>query len=249
MQYPIAQLPGALALVGFQTAPTAEAAHPTNLYRYPIRCIVSKLTAGIWVNFGTNRSPWGKTDMKGLRLILCSLIFTFTFLATSAFAQDVSYNFDMTADFSKYKTYHWEKHPNSADIDPLTISQLSAALDTELAKKGLTRMEQGTTDLAIVYQLAVKSEKELTTFSSGYGMGAGWGGSWYGGSGTTTTSVNNITVGTLALDIYDASTKKLIWRGVATKTLDTGAKPEKRQKNMAKGAAKLLKQYPPMVKK
>jgi len=187
--------------------------------------------------------------MKALRLTLCTLFFTLTFLTASAYAQDVSYNFDQMADFTKYKTYHWEKHPNSVDIDPLTVSQLTAALDTELSKKGLTRQEQGNTDLAIVYQLAVKNEKELTTFSSGYGMGAGWGGSWYGGSGTTTTTVNTITVGTLALDIYDATSKKLIWRGVATKSLDTGAKPEKRQKNMAKGAAKLLKKYPPMVKK
>jgi len=187
--------------------------------------------------------------MKPICLIRCPLFIALFFVAASAFAQDVSYNFDKTVDFTKYKTYHWEKHPNSADIDPLTVTQLAAALDAELAKKGLKRMEQGTTDLAIVYQLAVKNEKELTTFSSGYGMGPGWGGSWYGGSGTTTTTVNTITVGTLALDVYDASSKKLVWRGVATKTLDTGAKPEKRQKNMAKGAEKLLKKYPPVVKK
>jgi len=187
--------------------------------------------------------------MKSICLIRCPLFIALFFVAASAFAQDVSYNFDKTVDFTKYKTYHWEKHPNSADIDPLTVTQLVAALDAELAKKGLKVMEQGTTDLAIVYQLAVKNEKELTTFSSGYGMGPGWGGSWYGGSGTTTTTVNTITVGTLALDIYDASSKKLVWRGVATKTLDTGAKPEKRQKNMAKGAEKLLKKYPPVVKK
>jgi len=187
--------------------------------------------------------------MKPLRWTFPSMFVAILLFASPVFAQDVSYNFDKMADFTKYKTYHWEKHPNSADIDPLTVMQLSAALDAELAKKGLKRIEQGNTDLAIVYQLAVKNEKELTSFSSGYGMGAGWGGSWYGGGGTTTTSVNTITVGTLALDIYDASSKNLIWRSVATKTLDTGAKPEKRQKNMAKAAAKLLKNYPPVVKK
>jgi Domain of unknown function (DUF4136) len=186
--------------------------------------------------------------MKSLRLILPSAIFVILALSTSALAQDVSFNFDSTADFTKYKTYHWEKHPNSKDLDDLTMTQLGAALDAELAKKGLTKKNDGNSDLAIVYQLAVKQEKELTTFSSGYGMGPGWGGSWYGGTGTSTTSVNTITNGTLALDIYDASSKKLVWRGVATKSLDTNAKPEKRQKNMAKGAEKLLKKYPPVVK-
>jgi hypothetical protein len=188
--------------------------------------------------------------MKSFRVILPSVIFTILFLSVSAFAQDVSFNFDMTADFTKYKTYHWERHPNSKDLDDLTMSQLGAAFDAELAKKGLTKRTDGNSDLAIVYQVSVKQDKELTTFSSGYGMGPGWGGSWYGygGTSTSTTSVSTITNGTVALDIYDANSKKLVWRGVATKSIDTNAKPEKRQKNMAKGAQKLLKNYPPVVK-
>jgi hypothetical protein len=105
-----------------------------------------------------------------------SAIVAMLLFAASAFAQDVSFNFDMTADFTKYKTYHWEKHPNSKDLDELMMSQLGAALDAELAKKGLTKKTDGTSDLAIVYQVAVKQEKELSTFSSGYSTGPGWGG-------------------------------------------------------------------------
>jgi hypothetical protein len=45
--------------------------------------------------------------------------------------------------------------------------------------------------------------------------------------------------------MYDPSKKQLVWRGVASKTLDTKAKPDKRQKNLQKAAAKLLKNYPP----
>jgi Domain of unknown function (DUF4136) len=188
--------------------------------------------------------------MRSLRLILPGMFVAKLFFAASVFAQDVSFNFDKTADFTKYKTYHWEKHPQSADIDQLTATQLGAALEAELTKKGLTKKDSGTTDMVIVYQLAVKNDKELNTFSSGYAMGPGYGGGWYGaGGGTTTTTVSTITVGTLNLDMYDAAKKTLVWRGVATKTLDTGAKPDKKQKNMAKGAEKLLKNYPPVVKK
>src|SRR5271155_451458 len=42
---------------------------------------------------------------------------------------------------------------------------------------------------------------------------------------------------------YDGK-KQLIWRGTAKKTIDPGTKPEKRQKNIENGAAKLLKNYP-----
>jgi hypothetical protein len=58
-----------------------------------------------------------------------------------------------------------------------------------------------------------------------------------------------IHIGQIALDMYDAPEKKLVWRGEASKTLDENAKPEKRQKNLKKGVEKLLKNYPPPVKK
>jgi hypothetical protein len=41
----------------------------------------------------------------------------------------------------------------------------------------------------------------------------------------------------------------LVWRGLASKTLDPKAKPEKQQKNLAKAVKKLLKNYPPPAKK
>ncbi len=39
----------------------------------------------------------------------------------------------------------------------------------------------------------------------------------------------------LVLDMYDPAAKQLVWRGKASKTLDENAKPDKRQKNLAKG--------------
>ena len=184
--------------------------------------------------------------MKTHRLILLLL-----FLATSAFAQDVTYNFDSAADFSRYKTYRWAKHPQSVDIDEITLNKLSAAFDAELARKGLIKTESATSDLVIVYQLAVTQEKEINSYSSGWATGGpGWrtGGAGIYGSGTTTSTVSTISIGSLNLDIYDAPRKHLVWRGVATKTLDPKVKPEKQDKNIAKAAEKLMKNYPPKKK-
>ncbi|HVP00311.1 MAG TPA: DUF4136 domain-containing protein [Bryobacteraceae bacterium] len=179
---------------------------------------------------------------------------SFTFLLTLclggvALAQDIRYNFDPSADFTKYKTYRWAQHPNSLKLDQLTLSQMGAAFDAELAKKGLQRVAGDSSDLVIVYQFGTQQEKELTTFDSGYAYGPGWRGGYYGGGGGFTTSTTStIVVGAVDLDMYDAATKKLIWRGSATKTLDPKAKPDKQKKNMAKAAEKLLKKYPPPKK-
>lgn len=71
-----------------------------------------------------------------------------------------------------------------------------------------------------------------------------------GGMNTTTTtgSTSTIYIGTLDVDMYDSKGKDLVWRGTASKTIDTKAKPDKQQKNIQKSVAKLLKNYPPPQK-
>jgi hypothetical protein len=103
--------------------------------------------------------------------------------------------------------------------------------------------------LFVGYQPAVGTEKQFTSYNTGWGYGPGWGGGWYGGAGGMTTGqTSTIYVGQLGLDMYDAAKKELVWRGVASKTIDPKAKPDKRQKNLAKAVAKLLKNYPPKAK-
>jgi hypothetical protein len=68
------------------------------------------------------------------------------------------------------------------------------------------------------------------------------------GTSTTYGSTSTVYVGQLDVSIYDSAQKQLVWRGVATKTLDTKAKPEKKQKNIGKAVQKLLKNFPPKPK-
>jgi len=58
--------------------------------------------------------------------------------AGAAFGQDVRYNFDKNADFSKFKTYKWVSIKDAPKVNDLTEKQIIAAVDAELAAKGLT---------------------------------------------------------------------------------------------------------------
>jgi uncharacterized protein DUF4136 len=183
--------------------------------------------------------------MKTLLALSLMLLFGSTGIAL---AQDVRYNFDKNADFSSFKTYRWVTVKQASKTSDLLDRQIKAALDIELSKKGLTLVDgDGPSDLAIAYQTAIDQEKQFYAFDTGWGYGPGWyGGGWYGGGGGMTTGqTSTIYVGQLALDIYHVGPKSLVWRGVASKTLDTNAKPDKQQKNLAKAVAKLLKNYPP----
>jgi hypothetical protein len=65
------------------------------------------------------------------------------------------------------------------------------------------------------------------------------------GGGMTTGSTSTIYIGTLVVDMYESAKQDLVWRGTASKTIDSKAKPEKQQKNLRKAVHKLLKNYPP----
>jgi hypothetical protein len=171
------------------------------------------------------------------------------FCGIFSWAQDVTYNFDQQADFSKYKTYKWVTAKGEEQLDELNAKLVVAAIDKQLSLKGLTKTEEESADLYVRYQFALSQEKQMNTYDTGYGMGPGWGGRWYGGTGMSTTTTSTIQIGSIAVDMYDPAKKQLVWRGIATKQIDVKAKPDKREKNLDKGMAKLLKNYPPPVKK
>ena len=169
-----------------------------------------------------------------------------------AFGQDVRYNFDKNTDFSKFKTYKWVSIKDAAKLNDLVDKQIMDAVDAELATKGLTKVGDDSANLYIGYQAAIGQEKQFTSYSSDWGYGGGWyRGGWYGGAGgmsTTSGQTSTIYVGQLVVDMYDSAGKDLVWRGVASKTIDEKAKPDKQEKNLKKAVAKLLKNYPPKVK-
>jgi len=169
--------------------------------------------------------------------------------AVSASAQDVKYNFMAGTDFSKYKTYKWVRIPRLEYPNQILDEQIMQAIDAQLALKGLTRTEAENPDLYVAYQAAVNQSQQWNSYSTGGGWGYGRWGGWGGGMETTTTTSSIIKTGTLNLDIYDVAAKNQIWRGEASKTLGSGKDPQKVQKNLSKAMAKLLKNYPPPVKK
>ena len=165
-------------------------------------------------------------------------------------AQKVTYDYEKSADFKSYKTY---AHKDGTKVgQPLIDDRIVAAIDTQLASKGLTK--SANPDIYVVYHVAFDKEKDISTFSSGLGggygpYGYGWGGGWSGGMGTSTTTVRDILVGTLVVDIADAKKNTMVWRGMATKEVNTTASPEKRDKSINDGMKKVFKNYPPKPKK
>lgn len=187
---------------------------------------------------------------KNSLIVMAAAVLLLWSVSTSA--QDVKYNFVAGTNFSKYKTYKWVRVPNAQYPNQILDGQIMQSIDSQLALKGLSRTEADNPDLYVAYQAAVSQEQQWNSYSND--MGGGWGygrwGGWGGGMSTTTTTTSStINIGTINLDFYDVAAKNQIWRGAATKTLGSGKDPKKVQKNLDKAMAKMLKNYPPPVKK
>src|SRR5215469_8669488 len=152
-------------------------------------------------------------------------------------SQDVRTNAMPGTDFSKYHTYKWVTIQGASHPNQIVDAEIKQSVDAQLAAKGLTKTDSDKVDLYVGYQTAVDQQKQW----NGYGEGGGW--RWGGGMATATSSTIN--VGTLVVDLYDPSTKQLVWSGTATKTIDPSSNQQKNEKNLNKAMAKLFKNYPP----
>jgi len=150
-------------------------------------------------------------------------------------AQHVNMDFNDKINFSKYRTYYWQKIDMPDDI---WKERAREAIDAALASKGWMRVDADG-DVALVAMGATQTKTELETFYDGMG---GWG--WYGwGGGVATTVPVQHTEGTLIVDMFDAESKQLIWRASATDSV--GKDPEHNVKKLNKAVEKMFKKFPP----
>jgi hypothetical protein len=162
-----------------------------------------------------------------------------------ALAQKTSFDYDKSADFSKYKTYTLKDGTKVGQ--PLIDNRIVAAIEEQLKAKGLTRNDSAP-DIVVVYHVAFDKKQDITAYSTGGGYGA-YGYRYGGGWGTTDVRVNEILVGTLVIDIADSAKREVVWRGMGVKEVDTQAKAEKRDKNITSAVTKIFKNFPPPQKK
>ena len=170
------------------------------------------------------------------------------FIFVSAYAQDVHYNYDRSANFAAYKTYQWVDLPGRV-TDRLIDQAIRRSIDEQFAQKGLTKVESDA-GLQVGYQAVISLEKGVNLSAWGTRSGPGGFGGWGGlDSGTVTGQTSAIQVGVLIVDLYDPAKEQLIWRGDASKTIDLKKDPDKNYKNLQKVMAKLFKYYPPQPSK
>lgn len=184
------------------------------------------------------------------------LILLFAVMALSA-CSTLKTNWDYNPDvnFTQFTTFAWATAANDGSqyhLDGLMDARVRRAINTDLSKRGLTKVSQDKAQLLVNYLTKVDTQLDVNTFTNYYGYnpyypyyapGWGWGAPMM--PAVTQTQVREYNVGTLIIDLVDAKTKALVWRGSASDIVKDRKTPEERTVFINKVVADILSHYPP----
>jgi hypothetical protein len=153
-------------------------------------------------------------------------------------------DYDQSADFESYKTFAWAptKETSVDDSSPPIHQRIVEAIESKLQAGGL-KLVNSNPDLYVTYHTDEKQEMQLNTSHWGYGYGGGWYWDpyWHWGPSMSTTTTYEYTRGTLIIDIWDAATKNLVWRGTVEKVVEEDF--EKTSKDIYKAIDRLAAEW------
>lgn len=163
----------------------------------------------------------------------------------------VHIDYDKSVDFTKYKTFNVEsgrvvrrlgvRDTSHVFLDRYVKEAVAAALST----KGL-QPSADQPDLIITYMAGAREKEEVVRNNTGfypyyrfYGMYNWWGPQW------NNWWVSRYEEGTLIVDMIDAKTDQLVWRGYLVSIINN----YNEQKFVEKEVNKALRHFPPKDKK
>jgi hypothetical protein len=142
---------------------------------------------------------------------ICSLAFS------GCATMTVSSHVQRGLDFSQYRTYDWgpaDALPTGdprLDRNPFFKDHVEGAVEKQLAARGFSRPTSGTADLLLHYHASITQRIDVNRVDREYGY-------CYGGD--CQARVVEYEAGTLVLDVVDARTNKVIWRGWALDSVE-----------------------------
>ena len=168
--------------------------------------------------------------MKSVLFTLCLML-----LAGPAFAQKIYVQYDPEYMTGGIETFGWKstEETSVAKDNPLLHSRILNGIEYHLSLGGFSEVESDP-DVWVTYHTSAKEKVVLNTDHWGYGYPSSWGyygqAYPYGGYSASTTTVSTYEKGTLIVDVWDAKSNQLIWRGIAANiaVTDNTAKMEKK---------------------
>jgi hypothetical protein len=149
----------------------------------------------------------------------------------AAMAQSIQTDYDHSFNLARLKTYDFHQQTRKPG-DPLAASPINDrrihnALDSQLRANGFSNMTGGQPDFLIAY--FVNTRKGLDIRDNRFGILQRMG----------SVNVNQVTEGSIVVIFIDTATKREVWRGFVSGTID----PKDLDKDVNRGITKLVQKF------
>lgn len=135
--------------------------------------------------------------------------------------------YDHAVDFSRYTTWSWQAGV-PLPPEPVHDKRIREAISGGLAARGLSKVDSGAT-LLVRYHAARSTRIDLLPLDAG--------------AGASPTGIRYVETGSMVIDLMDAASGKVVWRGHAQGALRYG--PAEIAAQIDAAVAGLLAQFPP----
>ena len=155
---------------------------------------------------------------------------------------------DSAQSFASYRTYTWIADeplmapPGQAlQVSPLNRQRIVRAIEDEMRAKGFQKsMDRSKSDFAVSYTVGARDRLDVSSYPAPYAGRWGWGGPYFGSQ----VDLHMYTEGTLAIDIFDASTHQPVWHGWGSKRI-TAHDVTHAAEQIPPAVTQILKSVPP----
>jgi hypothetical protein len=202
--------------------------------------------------------PWGQEEIHmSIPLRLAGALLVLGLVSCSGIQTSTNYDPNAVQALDSWRTYAWLPMKEGADprvYNPIFQARVQQAVDRELQSRGYRKVEENP-DFRVGWHGAIDEKVDVDYVNTAYGYGwSPWydpfyGPGAYGGAGMTTPVVREYREGTLILDVVDAGSNNLVWRGTAQAELSENTDAQKSQKRINEAVDKLLEKFPPEPRK
>lgn len=160
----------------------------------------------------------------------------------------VSQDYSTEVDLSRLGTWRWQNpvQPKTGDIrvdNPLLDKRIRRAVERHLTGRRF-EMASAQPDRYLSYHLSIERKIQSDTATTSVGVG-GYYHPWYGGVGSE-TRIWDYDEGRLTIDIHDAETGDLVWRGVGVYRFRSYDSPQAADEAVQHIVDRILQQFPPV---
>lgn len=157
----------------------------------------------------------------------------------------ISVQFDREEDFSALRRFAW--YPNRTPAQtrkqgrfPEQFAAAERTVERGLMERGYQKVPRASADFLVLCQLSLERQLDTRTVNEPYRMG---GSEWEVHRVVTREETIEYQRGTVLIDVLDARSRRLVWRGSASGRFEVDEVPS--PDRVAKRASEILAKFPP----